>query len=100
MVKKAEEIAEKHGFFLARQFETEANAAFHKMTTGPEIMSAFKKNGLKLDYWVTGYGTGGTFAGAGEYIKGVSPSTKIVLSEPEAAPLLTSGKPQQRKEVL
>merc|ERR1719145_347724 len=82
MVKKAEELAEKHGWFLAHQFETEANAAFHKKTTGPEIIAAFKKNGLKLDYWVTGYGTGGTFTGAGEYIKKASPGTKIVLSEP------------------
>merc|ERR1711953_730692 len=72
MVKKAEELAEKHGFFLARQFETEANAEFHKRTTGPEITAAFTKAGIKLDYWVTGYGTGGTYAGAGEYIKSVS----------------------------
>merc|ERR1712176_1704590 len=100
MVKKAEELAEKHGWFLARQFETDANAAFHKKTTGPEIIAAFKKNGLKLDYWVTGYGTGGTYAGAGEYIKSVSPSTKIVLSEPNGAALVSSGEPQARKEVL
>jgi len=84
----------------ARQFETEANAAFHKKTTGPEIVAAFKKNGLKLDYWVTGYGTGGTYTGAGEYIKSVSPSTKIVLSEPNGAALITSGQKQERKEVL
>lgn len=100
MVKKAEELAEKHGWYLARQFETEANAAFHKKTTGPEIVAAFKKNGLKLDYWVTGYGTGGTFTGAGEYIKKASPGTKIVLSEPSSAALLTSKTPQERKEVL
>merc|ERR1712048_733349 len=56
MVKKAEELAEVNGWFLARQFETEANAEFHKKTTGPEIMAAFKKEGIKLDYWVTGYG--------------------------------------------
>merc|ERR1712187_1064641 len=100
MVKKAEELAEKHGWFLARQFETEANAAFHKKTWGPEIMAAFNKNGLKLDYWVTGYGTGGTYTGAGEYIKSVSPNTKIILSEPNGAALISSGQPQQRKEVL
>lgn len=100
MVKKAEELAEKHGYFLARQFETEANAEFHKKTTGPEITAAFQKAGLKLDYWVTGYGTGGTYAGAGEHIKAVSPDTKIILSEPTTAPLVTSGTPQERKEVL
>jgi len=98
MVKKAEELAEKHGWHLARQFETEANAAMHKKTTGPEIVEAFKKKGIKLDYWVTGYGTGGTYAGAGEYIKSESPETKIVLSEPDGAPLITSGLPQERKE--
>lgn len=100
MVKKAEELAEAHGWFLARQFETEANAAFHKRTTGPEILAAFGSKGLALNYWVTGYGTGGTFAGAGEAIKEGSPDTKIVLSEPKGAPLVTSGKPQERKEVL
>jgi len=98
MVKKAEELAEKHGWHLARQFETEANAAMHKKTTGPEIVEAFKKKGIKLDYWVTGYGTGGTYAGAGEFIKSESPETKIVLSEPAAAPMITSGTPQERKE--
>lgn len=100
MVKKAEELAEKHSFFLARQFETEVNAEFHKKTTGPEIIAAFEKSKLKLDYWVTGYGTGGTFAGAGEYIKSVSPGTKIVLSEPAAAPMVQSGTEQERKEIL
>lgn len=100
MVKKAEELAEKHGWMLARQFETEANAAYHKKTTGPEIIAAFNRAELKLDYWVTGYGTGGTFAGAGAHIKEASPETKIVLSEPAAAPLVTSGQPQERKEVL
>jgi cysteine synthase A len=98
MVKKAEELAEKHGYVLARQFETEANAAYHEKTTGPEIIAAFK--GKKLDYWVTGYGTGGTFAGAGKAIKAASPSTKIVLSEPSPAPLVSSGIPQERKDVL
>lgn len=100
MVKKAEELAETHGYFLARQFETEANAAMHYKTTGPEIVDAFNSQGLKLDYWVTGYGTGGTFAGAGQYIKEKSPNTKVVLSEPAVAPMLTSGTKQERKEVL
>jgi cysteine synthase A len=100
MVKKAEELAEKNGWFLARQFETEANAAFHEKTTGPEILAAFASKGLILDYWVTGYGTGGTFAGAGKAIKATSPNTKIILSEPKGAPLVTSGIKQERKEVL
>merc|ERR1719436_2385363 len=94
MVKKAEELAETNGWFLARQFETEANAAFHKKTTGPEILAAFAREGIPLDFWVTGYGTGGTFTGAGEAIKAGSPNTKIVLSEPKAAPLVSSGTPQ------
>merc|ERR1719377_102633 len=98
MVLKAEELAEKHGWFLARQFETEANAAYHAQTTGPEILSDFA--GKRLDYWVTGYGTGGTFHGAGKVIKQARPDTKIILSEPKAAPLITSGTPQPRKEVL
>merc|ERR1719454_1868194 len=98
MIKKAEELAEKHGWFLARQFETDANAAYHAQTTGPEILSDFA--GRRLDYWVTGYGTGGTFQGAGKVIKQARPDVKIVLSEPKAAPLLTSGTKQERKEVM
>lgn len=98
MVKKAEELAEQHGWFLARQFETDANPAYHAQTTGPEILRDFA--GRRLDYWVTGYGTGGTFHGAGKVIKAARPDIKIVLSEPKAAPLLTSGTKQERKEVL
>jgi len=98
MVLKAEELAEKHGWFLARQFETSANAAFHAQTTGPEILSDFA--GRSLDYWVTGYGTGGTYSGVGKMIKQARPEVKIILSEPKAAPLVTSGTPQERKEVL
>jgi len=98
MVLKAEELAEKHGWFLARQFETDANPAYHAQTTGPEILSDFA--GHRLDYWVTGYGTGGTFHAAGKVIKQARPDTKIILSEPTAAPLVTSGTPQPRKEVL
>lgn len=100
MVRKAEELAEKHGWFLARQFESEANAAFHEKTTGPEIVAAFGTRDKKLDYWVTGYGTGGTFSGAGKALKAALPDIKIILSEPTAAPLVTSGAPQERKEVL
>lgn len=99
MVKKAEELAEKHGWYLARQFETEANAAFHEKTTGAEIVEAFE--GQKFDYFVTGYGTGGTYAGAGRAIKKARPGdTKIVLSEPKGAPLVSSGVAQERKEVM
>merc|ERR1712110_1239403 len=98
MVLKAEELAEKHGWYLARQFENDANPEYHAQTTGPEILSDFA--GRRLDYWVTGYGTGGTFQGAGKVIKQARPDVKIILSEPKAAPLLTSGIKQERKEVL
>merc|ERR1712083_624449 len=98
MILKAEELAAEHGWFLARQFETDANPSYHAQTTGPEILSDFA--GRKLDYWVTGYGTGGTFQGAGRVIKEARPDVKIILSEPTAAPLITSGTKQERKEVL
>mmetsp|Transcript_54650 Transcript_54650/g.127227 ORF Transcript_54650/g.127227 Transcript_54650/m.127227 type:complete len:375 (+) Transcript_54650:56-1180(+) len=98
MVLKAEELAAKHGWYLARQFENAANPAYHAQTTGPEILKDFA--GRRLDYWVTGYGTGGTFQGAGRVIKEARPEVKIVLSEPKAAPLITSGIKQERKEVL
>eukprot|EP00529_Nitzschia_sp_RCC80_P020583 CAMPEP_0113489398 /NCGR_PEP_ID=MMETSP0014_2-20120614/26508_1 /TAXON_ID=2857 /ORGANISM="Nitzschia sp." /LENGTH=381 /DNA_ID=CAMNT_0000383133 /DNA_START=247 /DNA_END=1392 /DNA_ORIENTATION=- /assembly_acc=CAM_ASM_000159 len=91
MVKKAEELAEKHGWFLCHQFETDANWKFHEATTGPEILNDLKSIDTKLDYWVTGYGTGGTFHGAGKYLRANSPDTKIVLAEPGAAALLDSG---------
>jgi len=89
MVEKAAELAEKHGWFLCHQFETEANWKFHEATTGPEILNDFKDK--PLDYWVTGYGTGGTFHGVGKYIKANRPDVKIVLAEPSAAALLDSG---------
>lgn len=98
MVLKAEELAAKHGWLLARQFENEANPAYHAQTTGPEILSDFA--GRQLDYWVTGYGTAGTFQGVGKVLKQARPDVKIILSEPEAAPLITSGIKQERKEVL
>jgi cysteine synthase A len=98
MVLKAQELAEKHGWYYARQFENEANPAYHAQTTGPEILSDFA--GKSLDYWVTGYGTGGTFQGAGKVIKQARPDVKIILSEPKAAPLITSGEKQERMEVL
>ena len=86
MVKRAEELAAQHGWVLARQFENPANPAFHASTTGPEILSDFA--GRRLDYWVTGYGTGGTMSGAGRTIKAARPEVTIVATEPEAATLL------------
>jgi cysteine synthase len=90
MVKKADELAKKHGWFLARQFENPANPAYHRNTTGPEILSDFA--GERLDFFVTGWGTGGTLTGVGEMMKVARPETKIVVAEPQAAALL-SGKP-------
>jgi cysteine synthase A len=87
MVKKAEELAAKHGWFLARQFENEANPAYHRQTTGPEILQDFA--GKRLDIWVTGWGTGGTLTGAGQVLKAARPSIKIVACEPAAAALLS-----------
>jgi cysteine synthase A len=86
MVRKAEELAEKHGWFLARQFENLANPEYHRNTTGPEILRDFA--GRRLDYWVTGYGTGGTMTGAGEVIKLARPDCTIVATEPAGASLL------------
>jgi cysteine synthase len=90
MVRKAAELAAKHGWFLARQFENPANPAYHRSTTGPEILSDFA--GRRLDFFVTGWGTGGTLTGAGEVIKLARPEVRIIATEPEGAALL-SGKP-------
>lgn len=95
MVKKAEELAEKHGWFLARQFENPANPAYHRNTTGPEILSDFA--GKRLDYWVSGWGTGGTLTGAGEMIKLARPDTKIIATEPANASLLAGNDWQPHK---
>lgn len=89
MVRLAREYAEKHGAFLARQFENEANPSFHRNTTGAEIVQDFA--GKRLDWFVTGWGTGGTATGAGEVIRLARPDTKIVLTEPAGAALV-SGK--------
>lgn len=89
MVKRAEELAQQHGWFLSRQFQNPANPAYHRNTTGPEILRDFANR--RLDMWVTGWGTGGTLSGAGEIIKAARPSTRIVAVEPETAALL-SGK--------
>jgi cysteine synthase len=89
MVRRAEQLAEKYGWFLTRQFENPANPAYHRQTTGPEILRDFA--GRRLDYWVTGWGTGGTLTGAGEVIKLARPEVKIVATEPAGASLLGGG---------
>ncbi|MDG2304593.1 MAG: cysteine synthase A [Candidatus Binatia bacterium] len=89
MVKKAEELAAKHGWFLARQFKNPANPAYHRSTTGPEILSDFANR--RLDYWVTGWGTGGTLTGVGEILKAARHGVKIIATEPAAAALLAGG---------
>jgi cysteine synthase A len=86
MVRLAEELARKHGWFLARQFDNPANPAFHRQTTGPEILRDFAAR--RLDYWVTGWGTGGTLTGAGEVLKLARPEVKIIATEPAGASLL------------
>ena len=86
MVVKAKELAEKHGWFLADQFNNLANPAYHRQTTGPEILQDFA--GKRLDYFVTGWGTGGTMTGAGQVIKAARSDVKIVMTEPETAQLL------------
>lgn len=86
MVRKAKELAEKHGWFLARQFENEANPAWHRNTTGPEILQDFV--GKRLDYFVSGWGTGGTLTGVGQTLKLARPDVKIVSTEPAGAQLL------------
>lgn len=86
MVRRAEELARRNGWFLARQFENPANPAYHRQTTGPEILQDFA--GRRLDYWITGWGTGGTMTGAGEVIKAGRPNVRVVATEPEGASLL------------
>ncbi len=89
MVRRAEELAEQHGWFLARQFQNPANPAYHASTTGPEILRDFA--GERLDYWVTGWGTGGTLSGAGKVMKTARPELKVIATEPEQAALLSGG---------
>lgn len=86
MVRRAEELARKHGWFLARQFENPANPAYHRQTTGPEILLDFA--GRRLDFWVTGWGTGGTLTGAGEVLKAARPEVRVIATEPAGASLL------------
>lgn len=90
MVKRAQEFAARHGAFLARQFENEANPAYHRSTTGPEILRDFAMK--RLDWFVSGYGTGGTITGAGEVLKLARPDLRIAVTEPDGAALL-SGNP-------
>jgi len=85
-VRVAEKLATERGWFLANQFDNEANPAFHRMTTGPEILSDFATK--RLDYWITGYGTGGTLTGVGQMLKCARPETKIIACEPAGAALL------------
>jgi cysteine synthase A len=94
MVVKAIELAKAHGWFLTRQFENEANADIHSRTTAREIINDFK--GENLDYWVTGYGTGGTLKGVARVLAKEMPNTKIVLCEPQDAQLIASGLRQER----
>ena len=94
MVQKAQELAKANGWFLAHQFETADNAKIHENTTGREILADFA--GDRLDYWVTGYGTGGTLAGVARALRKSRPETKIVLAEPANAQLVGSGVAQER----
>jgi cysteine synthase A len=95
MITKMEELAEKHGWFMTRQFENEANPDYHSRTTAREILDDFA--GERLDYWVTGYGTGGTLKGVARVLEKERPETKIIVCEPADAPLLGSGIEQKRK---
>jgi len=94
MIKKTIELAEAHGWFMTRQFENEANPDFHSRTTAREIINDFA--GDRLDFWVTGYGTGGTLKGVGRVLRSERPETKIIVCEPADAPLLESGIEQKR----
>ncbi len=94
MLAKATELAEEHGWFLCRQFENEANADAHSRTTAPEILADFE--GERLDYWVTGFGTGGTLKGVARVLAKERPDTKIVVCEPDNSQILGSGIPQKR----
>jgi cysteine synthase A len=94
MVAKAAELAKTHGWFLTRQFENEANPDMHSRTTAREIIDDFK--GEKLDYWVTGFGTGGTLKGVARVLAKERPDTKIVLCEPAEAPMVSTHTPQER----
>jgi len=95
MVRKAEELAKEHGWFLARQFDNPANPAYHRQTTAPEILQDFA--GKALDYWVSGWGTGGTITGVGEVLKLARPDIQVIAAEPENAGLMGGGEWQPHK---
>ena len=95
MIKKTVELAKAHGWFMPHQFENEANPDFHSRTTAREIVNDFKDD--RLDYWVTGYGTGGTLKGVARVLRKERPETKIIVCEPQDAPLLESGIAQSRQ---
>jgi cysteine synthase A len=94
MLAKATELAAKHGWFLCRQFENEANANAHSKTTAPEILADF--DGERLDYWVTGFGTGGTLKGVSRVLKKERPEIRIIVCEPDNSQILGSGIPQEK----
>jgi cysteine synthase A len=96
MLAKAVELSEEHGWFLCRQFENEANANAHSRTTAPEILEDFE--GERLDYWVTGFGTGGTLKGVSRVLREKRPDTKIIVCEPDNSQILGSGIPQARTD--
>ena len=95
MVRATEALAAKHGWFMTQQFENEANPAFHRNTTGPEVLSDFADR--RLDYYVSGYGTGGTITGAGQMIRLARPDVKIISTEPAGASLLDGKEWQPHK---
>lgn len=86
MVELAAELADKHGWYLTQQFDNPANPEYHRNTTGPEILRDFAD--MRLDYWISGYGTGGTITGAGDVLRTARPGIKIIAAEPEKAALL------------
>ena len=98
MVKRAEELSQKHGWFLASQFENPANPEYHRNTTAPEILRDFA--GKSLDYFVSGWGTGGTITGTGEVLKIARPDIKVIGTEPENASLLAGDQWQPHKILL
>ena len=95
MVKATEALAAKHGWFMTQQFENAANPAYHRNTTGPEVLSDFANR--RLDYYVSGYGTGGTITGAGQMIRLARPEVKIISTEPAGAALLEGKEWQPHK---
>jgi cysteine synthase len=96
-IAKAEQLAEENGYFLPQQFKNPANAEIHRLTTGPEIVEAFEADGLQLDAFVAGIGTGGTITGAGEVLKEKFPEIEIIAVEPKDSPVLSGGNPGPHK---